>query len=634
MKISYSVASDKHLLSGEFTLLSQIEEGGLQKKRYAAQAAALIKIELLQECEETTGSLRARLRLTNASEKSVRIGRADVVLETANDGTVLHYFSSNWGREFDPLTMCPTEINRIGVVSGRSSKGYAPWVCLQNADGFYNMATAWSGNWKATITCGKNVARLGMGINADCFFTDLTPGTAFEGPWVYISYSADTMEDACFRMRSYFMRYVSLLGQESAEALPVVYNTWWCFEDRKLNEEACLAISKIIRPLGFSTFMLDAGWFGKEETSEGMDWFQKRGDWGAENRGRFPGGVARLAEAVDKEGLRFGIWCEIEAVGEKAALKAEHPDFLAKNKGRSLGYLCMGDERVRRWAMAVVDRLVRDYHAAWLKFDFNLDPEMGCDVEAHGHGKGDGLYAHYIGFYRLLGEIHVKYPEVRIENCSSGGLRDDLGILEYCHSCFLSDPDYVEHHFQVFWGALSYIPAALCFHFSQSECLGDHNGVRDPISGEMAPEKFDYLIRGVLMMQAGFSYDFRHWPAWCLERLKRHIAFFKSISKEYIVEGDVHRLTGQVLRGGAGDRWQAYQYTSPRDGSHMIFVFRLAKAAPNRVIRLTACDAGRVYRVEYLDSGKRFSATGETLMEQGLVFDGMQEESSEIVRIR
>ena len=41
-------------------------------------------------------------------------------------------------------------------------------------------------------------------------------------------------------------------------------------------------------------------------------------------------------------------------------------------------------------------------------------------------GKGDGLYAHYLGYYQLLDEIHRKYPDVVIENCASGGLRMDI----------------------------------------------------------------------------------------------------------------------------------------------------------------------------------------------------------------
>ena len=35
--------------------------------------------------------------------------------------------------------------------------------------------------------------------------------------------------------------------------------------------------------------------------------------------------------------------------------------------------------------------------------------------EDHDHGKGDGLYAHYIGYYKFLDEVHKKYPGVVIE---------------------------------------------------------------------------------------------------------------------------------------------------------------------------------------------------------------------------
>ena len=61
-----------------------------------------------------------------------------------------------------------------------------------------------------------------------------------------------------------------------------------------------------------------------------------------------------------------------------------------------------GSEEGRKWAMSVVDRILGEYGAKWIKFDFNLDPAPGCDQEDHDHGKGDGLYAHYMDIINFL----------------------------------------------------------------------------------------------------------------------------------------------------------------------------------------------------------------------------------------
>ena len=160
--------------------------------------------------------------------------------------------------------------------------------------------------------------------------------------------------------------------------------------------------------------------------------------------------------------MAFGLWCEIEAIGKSAHLADTHPEISATRDGEPLGYVCLGSAAGQQWALATLERLISEYHCDWIKLDFNLDPGAGCNRRDHGHGAGDGLYAHYQGYYALLTAIRSRYPHVVLENCSSGGLRIDLGLARHTHMAFLSDPDWPEHSLQCFWGAsLILAPAAL-----------------------------------------------------------------------------------------------------------------------------------------------------------------------------
>ncbi len=58
------------------------------------------------------------------------------------------------------------------------------------------------------------------------------------------------------------------------------------------------------------------------------------------------------------------------------------------------------------------------------------------------------------------------FPEVVLENCSSGGLRIDLGILRQTHMTFLSDPDWPVHDLQIFWGASTMLAPDVLLHWS------------------------------------------------------------------------------------------------------------------------------------------------------------------------
>ena len=76
--------------------------------------------------------------------------------------------------------------------------------------------------------------------------------------------------------------------------------------------------------------------------------------------------------------------------------------MIAQRDGASLGYMCMGNHETVEWAFNVIETLISEYGADWLKFDFNLDPGAGCNRTDHGHGEGDGLYEHYMGYFLIF----------------------------------------------------------------------------------------------------------------------------------------------------------------------------------------------------------------------------------------
>ncbi len=128
----------------------------------------------------------------------------------------------------------------------------------------------------------------------------------------------------------------------------------------------------------------------------------------------------------------------------------------------------------RSHALQTLDRLVTSTDARWLKVDFNLDPGPGCSRTDHGHDAGDGLYEHYLGLYETLDVLRDRHPQLIVEDCSSGGLRIDLGLLSHLHCSFLSDPDWTEFHLQLLWGVSQQLPAGSIFHFSESQWRGHH----------------------------------------------------------------------------------------------------------------------------------------------------------------
>ncbi len=592
---------------------------------------ANLRILMTVERDRSFGVSKCTAVFRNDSPQTIRLRQFDAGWSIPSDGMTLHYFTSDWGSEFFPHEKRIDGEFRFGSTSGRSCKGFDPWAGLSVPGGYLAVALAWSGSWNCTISPEAGKHQFTMGFSTEDFFTDVAPGGEYESAPLYLAEGAD-QEAACLEMRRYFRARLSLLNDGGIADVPLEYNEWWPYEDKFINEAVYQENAVLAKEIGCRYAMMDAGWFGGNE--DGQGWYEKRGDWAIINRKDFPSGMKALCDKAKSIGILPGLWCEIEAVGKDAHLHATHGHLIARREGKPLGYVCLGSEEGRTWAMGGVDRILGEYGAKWIKFDFNLDPAPGCDVTGHGHGEGDGLHAHYRGYYRLLEEIHLKYPDVVIENCSSGGLRMDVGMLSHTHWTHLSDPDYTEFHLQCYWGALSMLHQSACLHFSWSQILGDHNlGISNPIRADMPRHLFDYQIRAVLMGIPGFSYRLPELPEWCLARLKEHGAFYSEIWQNFILHGDVHRLTSQPVMGGKGERFPVFQFAAA-SGDSVVFAFRLEKAPTERTVFLRGLLAEDLYEVSFLDGDQRETKRGQEWADTGLTFRNLPESGSEIARVR
>jgi alpha-galactosidase len=414
----------------------------------------------------------------------------------------------------------------------------------------------------------------------------------------------------------------------------VEFNPWYPYTDKYIHEDVFKANVDRCMELGVEVCTLDAGWFGPSEQQS--EWYYTRGDWNKINLARFPSGIKALADYVHSKGMKFGIWCEIEAAGPKAELNDIHPELIARRDGGHLGYVCLGNPDAVLWAFSVLEVLIADYGADWLKIEFNISPGAGCNRTDHGHGNGDGLYEHYHGYYKLLDMVREKYPHVLLENCSGGGLRIDLGIMKHMHLSFLSDPDYPPHAFQVFWGAAAMLHPSACLHWAWSQTTSDHkkNGVNNPITNDMPQYKFDYIIRNALLKNPGFSHKFNEYPQWCFDRLAHHFKFYKDVLRDFIRQSDCIRLTEQTLRSGDGDKWSSFLYVAEDKRRAVVFVFRLPGAVPERQLKLKGLDLKLNYRLDFQDKETSYMKTSFELMNDGILIAGMEEESSEVILLR
>jgi len=566
----------------------------------------------------------------NAGRSAVELTRLDSLVVDLRTGRCdALWFESAWGAEFAPRREPLRGDLVLESRAGRSSNGMHPWLALWRADGeILVVSPAWSGNWVLRLErLDDGTRRLSGGLHDWAFSRVLGPGDALATPPVVLAAGSDDLDSASVALGRVGRRH---WYPRSAvwDGVPLEWNHWWPYEDAEIDEATFLANVERAAALGVEVCTLDAGWFGA-----GGDWVSRRGDWDVVDARRFPNGIRPLADAVHGRGMRFGLWCEIEAIGPGSELARRRPELLAMRDGESLGYLCLGAAAGRTFALNTLDRLVREHGCDWLKIDFNVDPGAGCDRVGHGHGPGAGLFEHVRGLYAVLDALRERHPDLVLEACSSGGLRIDLGLARHTHVTFLSDPDWPEHALQVLWGATTMLAPRACLHWSFSQWRGDHP--RQDFDPAAVDERH---LRGYLRMAmlTGFGVSLRlpDLPPAAATVLAEEIALFRREVAPFVADGDLRHLTGQPLRDGGGERCPAFQLSLAERDEHLLFAFRLDGAPPAGHVRLKGLDPNRNYAVSRLDGGADAPLLlGAALMGRGLDLDHLAEGESAVLRL-
>lgn len=564
----------------------------------------------------------------NTSPDVIHLSRLDSLSwHLPPDTYDLFYYTSDWGQEFESIRAPLSGEIILETRCGRSSKGHHPWFALFDPSGsVLSTAVAWSGNWVFRFNALSDGGyHLSGGLHDWAFAQDLRPGQSMDTPPVILVLGHDlnavSQQYARIGRRYWYPR------NELSTRLPVEWNHWFSYEDTDINDAVFTANVSEAASLGVEACALDAGWFGP--TDPQAAWHDYRGDWSLVNEIRFPRGIRPLSDDTHAHAMSFGFWCEIEGLGKHAALISDHPDFVAAHQDQSLGYICFANPRVQDWAYETLCRLISTYNCDWIKLDFNVDPGAGCTRTDHGHGALDGLYEHYQGYYRTLDRLRQTYPHVVFENCSSGGLRIDLGMLRHTHMTFLSDPDWPVHDLQIFWGATTMLAPDVCLHWSYSEWRGAHPHQNfDPRDPHLQPHQLDYYTRISMLGWFGLCQKLPLLPVWVKTRLATHIHIYQTHVRRFVREADLYRLTDQPRRDGSGDRWCAFQYTLPGD-EHLLFVFRLPGAEPTRTIHLFGLHPDRRYHVTGFEGETYPALTAPS----DITFADLPEESSALLHV-
>ena len=495
----------------------------------------------------------------------------------------IHYWSSDWGTEWTPHHMSAELPLEIGVTAGRSSKGHHPFISIEDGSSAHFLAVAWSGNWQ--ISCTPHLRSIEILVKTDCDQTHLITKTVNSGGI-----------DAAMRE---FIADFREFDTHGTPKLLTEWNSWWPYEDTDINEETLLANALRAKEAGIEVAVLDAGWFGP--AAKDSHWHHLRGDWDQRNIERFPSGLRGIADAVRKLGIEFGIWLEIEALGEKAQLAKIHPEFIAEHNGRNLQYVCLGNPDAFSWALNTSKSLVEECGASWIKMDFNVDPGAGCNRADHGHDSSLGLNAHLHNLYALLDTLKKDYPNLTVENCSSGGLRWDLAMASHVDVGFASDPDWPEHALSCFWAASLFFPPEKLLGWCDSQWRGE-NGHQLFTALESSDADLEFALSITLLGGFGISARLPDFSESKMQLVTRFVSIYKKFFRpRFQNSAYINHLTPQPERDLKGSRIVAFAIENETQ-SPLLAIYQLDGGSTQAVITYLPPKPEAFYQIRNLVS--------------------------------
>ena len=221
-------------------------------------------------------------------------------------------------------------------------------------------------------------------------------GEAFsrEQPFKTVWFEAGVMpgaglDGAAAAFREFVLRWQSPYAETRKPYIG--YNTW-NFQERSkwwqgrdygsdMNQERMLKEIEVAARMGADVFVLDAGWA------------PTTGEWVVDPK-RFDPDLRTIRQALEKHGMRLGLWFTPRMASSTTAVHRENADTVLSWRGTRSDAFAMGQaavnfnhclvSRFRERFIENVIRLHRQTGAVCFKLD-NLQ-QSGCDAAGHGHG--------------------------------------------------------------------------------------------------------------------------------------------------------------------------------------------------------------------------------------------------------
>ena len=564
---------------------------------------------------EITNNAKKALTLYKFASASLPVKRAD---------NWLTHFHGTWGAENmmeeEKLTNGQKVIaNKEGIRNTQTDNPSFMLTldgCPQEENGrVIGASLAWSGNYLMKIIADNSRINVIAGINEEVSHYILEPKETFVTPELAMTYSSEGKGGVSRAFHRWARAYKLNQGNKERD---ILLNSWEGVYFN-VNQEGMDQMMKDMSAMGGELFVMDDGWFGDKYPRN--DDKTSLGDWTV-CKEKLPEGIGGLLASAKKHNIKFGIWIEPEMANTKSELFEKHPDWvlsqdnrpLTTGRGGSQVVLDLTNPEVQDFVFGVVDKLMTEYpEIAYIKWDANA-ALMNYGSHYLPNQKQSHIYIEYHrGMNKVLERIRVKYPNLVIQACASGGGRVNYGFLPYFNEFWTSDDTDALQRIYMQWGVSNFYPSiAMASHVSAN---------RNHQTGRVLPLKYRFDV--AMSARLGMEIQPKDMTDADKAFAGRAIAAYKKI-RPVVQFGDLYRLVSPYDKKGIA----SLMYATPEKDKAVLFVYKtehfLNQLMPDVV--LSGLDENKTYRITDLtpENEQKPSAlngkviSGKILKEAGL----------------
>ena len=571
---------------------------------------AVLSYSVFVDCEAIVRSVR----IVNSSEQEIRLDKImSMSLDMDDEGYQMLSLHGGWARERQmEFRTIGHGKQSVGSVRGESSHQEHPFVALvgehasEETGNVYGFHFIYSGNFLAQVEKNQfDMLRVSVGIHPKGFGWSLKPGESFTAPEVACVFSDKGLGGMTRNYHDLYRNHL-IRSEYLDKERPVLINNWEAtyFE---FDSEKLLSIAREAKKAGIEMLVMDDGWFGHRDDDN-----SSLGDWEV-NEEKLKGGLKKLVDEVNEIGLKFGIWFEPEMVSPESKLYKAHPDWAIQIPGRkgclsrNQYVLDLSRKEVVEYVYESVAKILRSANIAYVKWDMNRHLTDLGSATLGKERQGELFHRYVLAVYELQERLMMEFPELLLENCSSGGARFDPGMLYYSPQIWCSDDTDAIERLKIQEGtALLYPLSTMGAHVS--DCPNHAIGRVTPFQ-----TRGDVALAGTF----GYELDITKIPEEDRKLIPNQIQTYHKYH-HLIRRGDYYRIASYQRNG----EYDCY-LVAAKDQSEALMTYVQVMARPGvpaRFIKVPGLAPEKSYRIE----GEERVYSGDTLANVGIPVRGLK----------